>query len=241
MKRFTGVLGAAVTALAIAVPVGLADGGSTTGDPPQAKPAVVCVGAAFAAKIVRVGADAVTARLESGRPLVVRLTDGTVVRQGDAIADRSGLAAGKRARFLVRSCRSDERRVITAKVIVLAREGGGGTGDGQSQPPVTEPKPEPTPEPKPEPKPEVCGQGEMNTVLVSVSASSIMVRTTSAEGTKEWVVAVNGDTVVRKNDQNVSLSALKAGDLVRVVLIRCPSGSVRALRIVFLHAAETPA
>ena len=241
MKRIAGVCGAAVMVLAVAVPAGLADGGGTMGDPPKAKPAVVCAGTAFAAKIVRVGTDGLTARPESGRLLVVRLTDETVVKQGDAVIDRSELAAGKRARFLVRSCRSEERRVLTAKVIVLVREGGGGTGDTQSPPPSTEPKPEPKPEPTPEPKLEVCGQGEMNTVLTSVSSSSIMVRTSSAEGTKEWAVAVNGDTVVRKNDQNVSLSALRAGDLVHVVLIRCPSGSARALRIVFLRAAEPPA
>ena len=235
MKQFLGVLGAVVTVLAVAVPIGLADGGGTTGDPPKAKPAVVCAGTAFAATIVRVGGDAVTARLESGKPLVVRLTDETVVRQGDTVVDRSELAAGKRARFIVRFCRSEERRVITAKVIILARAGGVGTGDTQNPPPATEP------EPKPVPKPEVCGQGEMNTVLVAVSSSSIMVRTTSAEGTKEWAVAVSGETVVRKNDENVSLSSLKDGDLVHVVLIRCPSGSVRALRIVFLRGAEIPA
>ena len=103
-------------------------------------------------------------------------------------------------------------------------------------PPRTEPGTEPTPA---TPKPEVCGQGEMNTVLVAVSSTSIMVRTTSSEGTKEWPIAITGDTVVRKNDVNVSISALKAGDLVHVVLVRCPSGSVRALRIVFMSPAPT--
>jgi ribosomal protein L14 len=77
----------------------------------------------------------------------------------------------------------------------------------------------------------------MNTVLVAVSSDSITVRTTSSEGTKEWSLAVTGDTVVRKNDQTVPVSALKVGDLVHVVLVRCPSGSVRALKIVVLQAA----
>ena len=80
----------------------------------------------------------------------------------------------------------------------------------------------------------------MDTVLVAVSTTSITVRTTSAEGTKEWPIAVNGDTLVRKSDQTVSISTLKAGDRVHVVLIRCPSGSVRALRIVFLGSGDTP-
>jgi hypothetical protein len=78
-------------------------------------------------------------------------------------------------------------------------------------------------------------------VLVSVSSTSVTVRTSSAEGTKEWNVTVNADTVVRKNDQNVALSALSPGDLVHVVVVRCTSGSVRALRIVFVHAAEATA
>ena len=52
MKRFAGVRGAAVTVLAVAVPVGLADGGGTTGDPPKAKPAVCPSGSVRALRIV---------------------------------------------------------------------------------------------------------------------------------------------------------------------------------------------
>ena len=51
----------------------------------------------------------------------------------------------------------------------------------------------------------------------------------------------HGDTVVRKNDQNVALTVLNTGDLVHVVVVRCTSGSVRAVRVVFLRAAEAAA
>ena len=50
-------------------------------------------------------------------------------------------------------------------------------------------------------------------------------------------MALTGDTVVRKNDQTVPASTLTAGDLVHVVLVRCPSGSVRALKIAVLQAS----
>jgi hypothetical protein len=198
-------------------------------------PAVTCARTVFAAGILRVGLDAVTVRpgdSETARPVVVRLDGETVVKRGDAVVDRSALAIGKRARFVIRVCRSGDRRTITARVITLA----GDTPAATAPPTRTEPAPT---APAPTPTPEVCGQGEMNTILVAVSSSSITVRTTSSEGTKEWPIAITGDTVVRKNDLNVSISALKAGDLVRVVLVRCPSGSVRALRIVFLGSAPT--
>ena len=50
---------------------------------------------------------------------------------------------------------------------------------------------------------------------------------------------INGDTIVRKNDQTVSLLGLSPGDVVHVVIVRCTSGSVRALRIVFVRPPET--
>jgi len=188
-----------------------------------------------------VGADALAVRplqSETGKPLVVRLTADTVVKQGDTVVDPSALAAGKQARFLVRVCRSADRRLVTARVITLAADTPSVDPGAPSSPaPSTEPRTEPPP-----PTTEVCGQGETDTVLVAVSDGSITVRTTSSEGTKEWSVTVDGDTVIRKSDQNVSLSALKPGDFVHVVLVRCPSaGTVRALRIVFLHAATTSA
>jgi hypothetical protein len=230
MKRFAGVLGALVVALGVAVPIGLADDG---GGGPAKEPAVTCARTVFAAAILRVGVDGMSVRpgdSETARPVVVRLDRETVVKKGDVVTGRSALVAGKRARFLVRVCRSGERRIITARVITLAAD-----------PPAATPPPrtEPGPTPAPAPTPEVCGQGELNTVLVAVSSTSVTVRTTSSEGTKEWPIAITGDTVVRKNDVNVSISALKAGDLVHVVLVRCPSGSVRALRIVFVSAAPT--
>jgi hypothetical protein len=232
MKRFAGVFGALVVALGVAVPIGLSDDGGG-GEGPTKAPAVTCARTVFAAAILRVGDDALWVRpgdSETARPIIVRLDRETVVKKGDAVAGRSALVAGKRARFLVRVCRSGERKLITARVITLA-----GDPPAATAPPRTEPGPEPSPTPTPE----VCGQGELNTVLVAVSSASITVRTTSSEGTKEWPIAITGDTVVRKNDVNVSISALKAGDLVHVVLVRCPSGSVRALRIVFISAAPT--
>jgi hypothetical protein len=242
MRQVFGVCGAVVAALAVAVPIGIADDGGT-GTRPAPKPTVACARAVFAAKILRVGSDAVgvlPAQSETGKPIVVRLADDTVVRQGDAVTDTSALAAGKLARFAVRACRSGDRRSITARVIGLVPAGtAAGGSDGSNVAPAqgTEPKPAQGTEPKP--ATEVCGQGEMDTILVAVSPASITVRTSSTEGTKEWPVAVNGDTVVRKNDLGVPLSALAAGDRVHVVLVRCPSGSVRALRIVFLGAAAT--
>jgi hypothetical protein len=234
MKRFTRVCGLAAALLAVAVPVALADDG---GGGPTTKPTVTCSRTVFGGTILRVGVDGVLVRpgdSDTAKAIGVRLDDETVVKKGDAVVGRSALSAGKRARFLVRVCRSADRRVLTARVITLA-------ADPPPAPPTTTTPPPTTTDPKPAPTPEVCGQGEMDTVLVAVSSTSITVRTTSAEGTKEWPIAVDGDTVVRKNDVNVSVTDLKPGDKVHVVLVRCPSGSVRALRIVFLHVGDAPA
>src|SRR4051794_9029027 len=233
MKRLAGVVGAFVVALGVVVPIGLSDDGGDGGGAIK-PPRVTCARIVFAATILRVGVDGLAVRpgdSETARPLAVRLDGETVVKKGDAVAGRSALVAGKRARFLVRVCRSGDRKTITARVITLAADTPAET------PPPTRTEPDPTPDPTP--TPEVCGQGEMNTVLVAVSSTSITVRTTSSEGTKEWPIAITGDTVVRKNDVSLSISALKAGDLVHIVLVRCPSGSVRALRIVFMSATAT--
>jgi hypothetical protein len=185
---------------------------------------------------------------ETGRTLVVRLTDGTVIRQGDAVADASVLVAGSQAKFLVRACRSGDRKALTAKLIVLPRDasagsgnGGGGSGDdGKRTAPGTTTTITTTTEPKPDtpaPTTPVCGQGEMDAVLVAVSPTSITVRTQSREGVKEWPLTVNGDTFVRKGDQVVSVTTLTPGDRVHVVLLRCPStGIVRALKIGVLQS-----
>ena len=233
MKRLIKCLATMLAMLAVAVPVGLADDGGG----PTAAPTVTCARTVFGGTILRVGVDSLGVRpgdSDTARALVVRLDGETVVKKGDAVAGRSALSVGKRARFLVRVCRSGDRRVLTARLIALP-------ADPPASPPTTTTPPPPPTEPRPAPVPEVCGQGEMDSVLVAVSTTSITVRTTSAEGAKEWPIAVNGDTVVRKNDQTVSISALQPGDRVHVVLVRCPSGSVRALRIVFLRSGDAPA
>lgn len=230
MQRLAGVLGALVVMLGIAVPLGMSDDGA--GKDGTAAPAVTCARTVFAAGILRVGVDSLSVHLgdsETARPIVVRLDQETIVRKGDVVFGRSALVVGKRARFLVRVCRSEERRIITARMITLAAT----PAADVPAPPRTEPSPSPTLTPTPE----TCGQGEMNAVLVSVSPTSVTVQTTSSEGTKQWPLAITGDTVVRKNDVTVDISALKPGDLVHVVLVRCPSGSVRALRILFLSSA----
>lgn len=237
MRRIVVTLAAAIAVGAVVVPVALTEDGTPGQTEGTTKPVVTCARTSFGGRIARVGADAVAVRpgdSETGRPLVVRLTATTVVKQGDLVVGVSALAAGQRARFLVRACRSGDRKVLTALQILLAKkvETGAGTETTPS-----EPRKEPAPGQTTEPKPETCGQGELNTVLVAVSADSVTVRTTSGEGTKEWSLAVTGDTVVRKNEQTVTVSVLKPGDLVHVVLVRCPSGSVRALRIVVLQAA----
>ena len=216
MNRIVVTLAAAAAVGVVAVPVALAEGGT-----PGQRRRHVETGGHLRADVVR-GPDHARRHgrrrrapgfSETGRPLVVRLTDDTVVKQGDAVAGVSALTPGQRARFLVRACRSDDRKVLTALVIFLAKK-------AETAPPGTETTPSepkrdaartPTPEP-PKPSQETCGQGELNTVLVAVSSSSITVRTTSSEGTKEWSVAITGDTVVRKNDQTVPASSLKAGD-----------------------------
>src|SRR3954447_16503418 len=169
MKRLAGVLGAFVLALGVVVPVGLSDDGGDGGGATK-PPRVTCARIVFAATILRVGVDGLAVRpgdSETARPLAVRLHVEPVVKKGDVVAGRSALVAGKRARFLVRVCRSGDRRTITARVITLAAD-----PPAVTPPPRTEPGPEPTPTPTPE----VCGQGELNTVLVAVSSTSITVR-----------------------------------------------------------------
>jgi hypothetical protein len=243
MKKLTAALVAALVA-AVAAPLALADdGGGASGSRP--KPLLVCASTSFVGRITQVTTDAVTVRpgaSETGRALVVRLTDGTVIRQGDAVADASALVAGARAKFLVRACRSGDRKVLTAKLILLPRGTSDTSGDDGKRtepgtttaPTTTEPKPD-TPAPSTTP---VCGQGETDALLVAVSADSITVRTQSSEGVKEWSLTVNGDTLVRKGDQTVSVTVLKPGDKVHLVLLRCPStGVVKALKIGVLASA----
>jgi hypothetical protein len=245
MRRLSGVLGAGVAALAVAVPLGLADGGTGPGDG-KAKTVVTCARTTFAGKITRVGTDAIGVRpgdSETGRVLVVGLDPETVIKRADVTADPTVLAPGVLARFLVRACKSGERRTLRARLILVQADRPAGTGDTKPTP-STEPKLTPPPtEPKPEePKPpvETCGQGETDAQLVSLSAGSITVRTKSGEGVKEWPLTVNGDTLVRMNDQAVSLSVLKPGDYVHLVVVRCPTaGTVRALRIDFLAAGPS--
>jgi hypothetical protein len=235
MNRIVVTVATALAAGAVLVPVALAEDGTPGAREGTSRPVVTCWRTSFGGRITRVGTDAVAVRpgdSETGRPLVVRLTDGTVVRQGDVVVGVSALTAGQRARFLVRGCRSGDRKVLTALVILLAKKAETG-GDRETTPPTrTVPTPVQT-----EPKQDSCGQGEVNAVLVAASTSSITVRTTSGEGTKEWSLAVTGDTVVRKNDQTIPLSALHAGDLVHVLLVRCASGSMRALKILVVQAA----
>ena len=76
-------------------------------------------------------------------------------------------------------------------------------------------------------------------MVVSFASTSITLRTTSSEGTTESPVTINADTIVPKNGQTVSLSDLNPGDVVHVVIVRCKSGSVRALRDVFVRPPET--
>jgi hypothetical protein len=156
MKRLAGVLGATVVALAVAVPLGLADGGTGAGDG-KANIVVTCARTAFAGTITRVGVDAVGVRSddsEVGRILAVRLDPETVIRKGDAVADPTVLAAGAHARLLVRACKRGDRRTLTARLILVPADRPAGTG-GTKPSPSTEPKPTPpTTEPNPEqPKP----------------------------------------------------------------------------------------
>ena len=152
-------------------PLGLADGGTGAGDG-KAKTVVTCARTTFGGKITRVGMEAIGVRpddSESGRILVVMLDPETVIKKGDAVANPTALAAGVHARFLVRACKSGDRRTLTARLILVPADPPAGTGDAKPTPP-TEPKPTPpTTEPKPEqPKPpvEVCGQGETDAQLV---------------------------------------------------------------------------
>ena len=241
MNRIVVTLATAFAVGVVVVPATLAEDGSPAKREPRSKPAVTCARTSLGGRITRVGTDAVAVRpgeSETGRPLVVGVTTETVVKQGDVVVDLSALAPGQRARFLVHACRSGDRKVMTALAILLAKrvDAGAGTGTTPAEP-RKDPEPKPTPEPESKPTQETCGQGELNTTLLVVSPGSVTVRTTSAEGTKEWPVAITADTVIRKDDQSVPVSTLRIGDLVHVVLVRCSSGSVRALRIVVLQAA----
>ena len=236
MQRFFGVCGVLAAALAVAVPIGGANDAQTAATPPSTNPAAECGRTVVGGRIARLGVDGLLLRRggsEGSRGLAVKLTADTVIKQGDAVVGRSALAVGKRARIVVRGCRSGDRREITALVITLAP--GSDNGETKDPPATTEP-----PKTEPKPAPATCGQGETNAMLVSSTTTSVTLKTSSAEGIKEWTVTVDGDTVVRKNDQNVGLGELKAGDYVHVVIVRCPSGSARALRIVFLQAAAQP-
>ena len=239
MNRIVVTLAAAVAVGVVAVPVALAEGGTPGQREGTSKPAVTCARTSFCGPdhARRDGRRRRAPGLLGDRSPARRQAHGRHRCQaGRRPRRRLALAPGQRARFLVRACRSDDRKVLTALVILLAKK-------AETAPPGTETTPS---EPKrddprrrrpPKPSQETCGQGELNTVLVAVSSSSITVRTTSSEGTKDWSVAITGDTVVRKNDQTVPASSLKAGDLVHVVLVRCPSGSVRALKIAVLQAS----
>jgi hypothetical protein len=241
MNRMVVTLASALAVGVVAVPVALSEDGRTEKQDGTQKQAVTCARSSFAGRITRVGTDGVAVRpgdSELGRPLVVRLTNGTVVKQSDVVVGASALAAGQRARFLVRACRSGDRKALTALAVLILKnvETSQGTG-AETREPRKESQPTTTPQPVPRQAQDTCGQGEMNTVLVAVSPTSVTVRTTSAEGIKEWPLAITADTVVRMNDQNVPISTLRVGDLVHVVLVRCTSGSVRALRIVVLQVS----
>src|SRR6476619_3796288 len=115
MKQFLRLCGAMIAVLAMAVPVGLADDGGG----PSTTPVVTCGRTVFGGKILRVGVDGLGVRpgdSDTARAILVRLDGETVVKKGDAVVGRSALAVGKRARFLVRVCRSGDRRTFTARV-----------------------------------------------------------------------------------------------------------------------------
>jgi len=236
MNRIVVTCATALAVCVVVVPVALAEDGTPGAREATSKPSVTCARTAFGGRITRVGTDAVAVRpgdSETGRALLVRLTDGTVVKQGDTVVDVSALSAGQRARFLVRACRSGDRKVLTALVILLAKKTDAGADTEKAPTMRTEPTPVMT---TPEPKPDSCGQGETNALVVAVSADSITLRTTSSEGAKDWSIAITGDTVVRRNDQTVPVSTLHAGDQLHVVLVRCQSGSARALKILVVQA-----
>ncbi len=318
MRRILGVFGAALAALAVAVPGAMAADGPKTTDGQGDKPAVKCFRASFGGRILQADADSVSVRVggSDGKKVLAVLNGETIVKQGGAVVDASALVPGKRARFFVRVCRSADQRTVTAKLIGLKAEDGAGTSTGDGGTPASsEPKPGTadcsqrevnalvvavgdgsitlkintddgikelivtvTPDtvirkndqtvslvdlkagdyvhilvlkcsenakalkilflgqpeaPKP-PTPETCGQGETNAMVVLVGDGTITVKTSSSEGTKEWALAVTGETVVRKNDQNVALADLAAGDYVHIVLVRCSSGTAKALKLVYL-------
>ncbi|MSO94851.1 MAG: hypothetical protein EXQ81_03535 [Thermoleophilia bacterium] len=239
MRHLASLCGVLFTALAVTVPVSLADDSPMTGT--GDKPAVRCERTMLTGKIVRVETDALavaTIRPGRGRSLVVRLTDETVVQQAGAVVDRSALVPGKRARFLVRVCRGEGKRRVTARMIVLAREDTGPAGTGGPPEPKSPREPgDPTATPKP--TEDVCGRTEGDARVVATSPSSITVLTKTAEGIRERTATVDGDTVVRKNDESVSVSALRAGDYVHLNVVICKSGSLRAMRILFLRSAAT--
>ena len=239
MNRIVVTLAAAAAVGVVAVPVALAEGGTPGQREGTAKPAVTC-----APDVVRgpdhARRDGCRRRapgLLGNRSPARRQAHGRHRCQtGRRPRRRLGARAGP-AREVPRPRLSKRRPEGADSARDLPREEGGNRATGHGDDALgAEAGRDSEPEP-PKPSQETCGQGELNTVLVAVSSSSITVRTTSSEGTKEWSVAITGDTVVRKNDQTVPASTLKAGDLVHVVLVRCPSGSVRALKIAVLQAS----
>ena len=193
-RRAAAVLAVGV----VAVPVALAEGGTPGQHEGTSRPAVTCARTSFAGRITRVGTDAVAVRpgdSETGRPLVVQAHGRRPLsnRATPSSASRRS-TPGQRARFLVRACRSDDRKVLDSARDPPREEGRrpGATGHGDDALGAEAGADSaPTPEP-PKPSQETCGQGELNTILVAVSSSSITVRTTSSEGTKEWSVGAHG-------------------------------------------------
>ena len=137
----------------------------------------------------------------------------TIVRKNDQVLQLSALHPGDVVYLVVVRCPSGSVRALRILFVPPAT--------------VTPPPPPPT---------DACTKSEGNVVLVALGTSAIKVSTSSTES-GATAVTVTGDTIVRKNDQNVALSALTPGDLVHVVIVRCTSGSVRALSITFLRSA----
>src|SRR6476659_1937499 len=131
MNRIVITLASALAVGAVAAPVALSDDGTPGKQEGNAKPAVTCARTSFGGRITRVGTDAVAVRpgdSETGRPLVVRLTDDTVVKQGAAVVGVPTLSAGQRPRLLGRACRGGQRKRPTALVILLAKTAQTGAG-----------------------------------------------------------------------------------------------------------------
>ena len=108
MRRLLGVCGAALAALAVAVPVALAADGPKTTDRPAPKPAVQCTRTSFGGRILLVGATSVSIRIggTDGRKIVVQLNGDPVIKRGGVVVDDVGARTpGAQARFYVRICR----------------------------------------------------------------------------------------------------------------------------------------